>query len=233
VLDRLREIGYEAVEVAGLSQATAERFEEQLEVAGLVACAAHVPQERLTADLSAVASDCRRWGCEYVVIPSLPVEYHSEAGFHRFARESADIAKSLTPFGLELAYHNHAYEFERLNDRTGLEVLFDFAAPDALKAELDTYWIEYAGGRSADWIRRMAGRVPLVHLKDMSTVGGKVVQAEVGEGSLDWTNILNACREASTRWLVVEQDDCAGDPLDSLAISYRNLIQFLAASSSR
>ena len=232
VLNRLHEIGYEGVEVAGLAQTAAERFEQHLRASGLVACAAHVSLEKLVGDPSAVASDCRRWGCEYVVIPSLPAEYHSESGFHRFARESADIAKVLKPFGLELAYHNHADELERLNGRTGLDILFDFAASDALKAELDTYWIAYAGGSPAQWIHRLAGRVPLVHLKDMSSVGGKVVQAEVGEGSLDWAEILTACRDANAHWLVVEQDDCAGDPLDSLALSHLNLTRLLAATSS-
>ena len=231
-LDRLREIGYGAVEVAGLAHTTAERFEQHLRASGLVACAAHISLENLAGDAAAVASDCRRWGCEYVVIPSLPAEYHSEAGFHRFVREAADIAKVLKPFGLELAYHNHAYELERLNGRTGLDILFDFAASDALKAELDTYWIAYAGGSPAQWIHRLSGRVPLVHLKDMSSVGGKVVQAEVGKGSLDWAEILAACRDANAHWLVVEQDECAGDPLDSLAISHRNLTRLLASTSS-
>lgn len=228
VLSRLREIGYEAVEVASLDRAAAERFDEELRAARLTACAAHVGLERLTAELDTVAAECVLWGCSYVVVPSLPTSYHSLAGFEKFARECREMAAALRPFGLELAYHNHDFEFERWDGRTGLEILFDAAPHDALKSELDTYWIEYAGGSAASWIRRMAGRAPLVHLKDMSRAGGKAQPAELGNGSLDWRGILAACAEAGTTWLVVEQDECAGDPLDSLAISYRNLARLLA-----
>ena len=72
VLGRLREIGYRAVEVAGLGPATIGRFGEELRRADLIACASHFPLERLNADLEGVVAQCREWGCQYVVVPSLP-----------------------------------------------------------------------------------------------------------------------------------------------------------------
>jgi sugar phosphate isomerase/epimerase len=223
----LRAIGYSAVEVAGIGPDTTEHFEAQLRSADLTACAAHVGLDELAADLPGVADRCRRWGCGYLVIPSLPAKYHSPAGFERFAREAAGIAGSLRDFGLKLAYHNHAFELERWGGRSGLEILFDAALPEVLSAELDTYWLQYAGASPAAAIRLMAGRVPLVHLKDMTVVAGNPVQCAVGEGNLDWRGIIAACRDGRTGWLVVEQDDPAGDPLDSLEISHRNLTSLL------
>ena len=230
VLGRLREIGYGAVEVAGLDVG-AEPFDELLAETGLVACAAHEPLEGLQRDLDAVASRCARWGCQYLVVPSLPPEYHSEAGFKRFAAESQGIAAGLRAHKLALAYHNHAFELERFGSRTGLDLLFAATPPGTLHAELDTYWLQFAGANPAGWITSLTGRVPLVHLKDMGMVDGHQVQAEVGEGNLDWPAVLAACTDAQTEWLVVEQDQCAGDPLDSLAISYRNLTRLLGSSS--
>ena len=222
-LRRLREIGYTAVEIAGVAPALAASLDEDLKAAGLVACAAHVPLEDLGHDQRSDAALVRRWGCDYVVVPSLPVRYHSAAGFGRFGHEAETISTALRPFGLSLAYHNHAFELERFDDRTGLEILFASAAPNALQAELDTYWLQYAGADPVEWIQRLAGRLPLVHLKDMAMVEGRPVQTEIGNGELDWPAILNACRAAGTRWLVVEQDECQGDPLESLAISYHHL----------
>lgn len=230
VLGRLREIGYAEVEVAGLVAAE-ERFDELLKATGLGACAAHESLERLQRDLDGVASRCARWGCRYLVVPSLPADYHSEAGFKRFAAEGQEIAAALRPYGLALAYHNHAFELERFASRTGLDLLFAATPPGVLHAELDTYWLQYAGASPAAWIRNLAGRVPLVHLKDMTVVDGRQVQAEVGEGNLDWPAVLAACRDAGTESLVVEQDQCAGDPLDSLAISFRNLTRLLESSA--
>jgi sugar phosphate isomerase/epimerase len=223
VLRRLRDIGYAAVEVAGLGLDVSARFEELLASSGLRACAAHVGLETLMTNLPQAASWCRAWGCRYVVVPSLPAAYHSGSGVGRFAQEARTIASDLQGFGLELAYHNHAFELDSWDGRTGLEAIFDSISPAVLKAELDTYWLAYAGADPAGWIRRLGGRVPLVHLKDMRTREGRRAPAELGEGDLDWPGILSACTDAGTEWLVVEQDESMRDPLDSLAISYAYL----------
>lgn len=230
VLGRLRKIGYAAVEVAGVG-AGAEALDELLTATGLAACASHESLEGLQRDVDRVASRCARWGCRYVVVPSLPAEYHSEAGFNRFAAESQEIAAALRPHGLALAYHNHAFELERFDSQTGLDLLFAATPPGTLHAELDTYWLQFAGASPASRIRSLAGRVPLVHLKDMTVVDGHQVQAEVGEGNMDWPAVLAACKDAGTEWLVVEQDQCAGDPLDSLETSYRHLTRLLESNS--
>lgn len=228
ILGRLREIGYRAVEVAGLGPKAVGRFGEELRRAGLIACAAHVALDRLVDHLDSTAAECRDWGCEYVVVPSLPETYRSEQGYRRFADEAAELAKRLRVFGLQLAYHNHSHELERFGRQTGLQTLFDAASPDALKAELDTYWLQYGGANPAAWIRRFKHRAPLVHLKDMTVDRGRPVDAEIGEGNLDWHEILSACRDAGTRWLVVEQDATRGDPMESVAISFANLSKLTA-----
>jgi sugar phosphate isomerase/epimerase len=225
VLGRLREIGYRAVEIAGLGPNTTERFGQELARADLTACAAHAPLERLTSDLAAVAAECLEWGCKYVVVPGLPNEYRSGAGIRLFARLADELARDLQPFGLKLAYHNHSFELERWDGQSGLETLFGATPAQALQAELDTYWLQYGGADPAKWILRLKNRVPIVHLKDMAVVGGKTVMAEVGEGNLDWVRILDACRTAGTEWLVVEQDECQRDPMESLAISFNNLMR--------
>lgn len=223
VLGRLREIGYRAVEVAGLAPAGYDRIGAELAKADMVACAAHVSLERLVADLDGVGAQCVSWGCRYVVVPALPDGYRSQEGYRRFAAEAVELAERLRSFGLQLVYHNHSHELERYGGQTALEALLTATSPDTLQAELDTYWLQYGGVNPAAWIRRYKGRVPLVHLKDMAVVAGRTVDAEVGEGNLDWAGILDACRYAGTEWLVVEQDAPRHDPIESVAISYRNL----------
>jgi sugar phosphate isomerase/epimerase len=227
VLGRLREIGYEGVEVASLGPDAADHFGEELTRAGLTACAAHESLERLTADLPGVAARCRDWGCRYVVVPSVPQPYHSAAGFRRFGGKAVEIARQLSTHGLGLAYHNHNFELQRWEGTTGLEILFESVPADLLRAELDTYWLQASGASPATWLRKLKGRVPLVHLKDMTVVEGRAVQTEIGNGNLDWPEILNAAREAGVEWLIVEQDDSEHDSLESLAISYRNLADLL------
>ena len=222
-LKRVREMGYAGVELAGLGTIERSELARLLQETGLVACSAHVPWERLREETEAVIEDCQTWGCGHAVVPLMPAEYRDAAGYAQFAAETSEVAARLHEAGIRLGYHNHSFELEHFGKETGLEILYRSSDPVLLDAQIDTYWIQYGGGSPASWIRRLRGRVPLVHLKDMDVSEGQPVMAEVGEGNLDWKDVLAACREAEVRWLIVEQDECRRDPFDSLAISRRNL----------
>ncbi len=135
------------------------------------------------------------------------------------------MARRLAQAGLGFVYHNHSWELERSDGRRILDILYEESDPQVFLSEIDTYWIQHGGGDPAAWIRRLQGRAPVVHLKDMAVRDGKPTFAEVGEGNLNWPAILAACREAGVAWYIVEQDTCPGDPFDSLALSFRNLRQ--------
>jgi sugar phosphate isomerase/epimerase len=227
-LQRVREIGYEGVELAGLGPIEPTRLARLLSDAGLVVGSAHVPWERLRNEVDAVLEDCRTWSCDHVAVPILPPEYRNAAGYRRFGAEAVEVADTLRSAGVRLSYHNHSFEFECFGSKSGLELLFEASGP-ALGGQLDTYWIQHGGGSPAGWIRRLRGRVPTVHLKDMVIMEGEPTMAEIGEGNLDWGDVLLACKEAGTERLIVEQDVCRGDPFDSLAISRRNLAALGAA----
>ncbi len=222
-LRRVREMGYDGVELAGLGPIEPARLAALLRETGLTACSAHVSWERLRDETGAAIEDCRTWGCTHVAVPVLPAEYRSADGYVRFAGESSAVAVSLRAAGIRLAYHNHAYELERFGRESGLEIIYRASDPALLDGQIDTYWIQYGGGSPAGWIRRLRGRAPTVHVKDMDVSDGQPVMAEIGEGNLDWADVLAACREAGVQWLIVEQDVCRRDPFESLAISRRNL----------
>lgn len=222
-LQRVREIGYDGVELAGLGPMEPLELASQLRQAGLVACSAHIRWERLRDETDAATEDCRMWGCSFAVVPSLPAAYRDAAGYARFGAEANDVAARLHEAGIRLGYHNHSFELERFGQESGLQILYRSSDPALVNAQIDTYWIQYGGGNPASWIRRLHGRVPLVHLKDMDVSEGQPVMAEVGEGNLDWEDVLAACRVAEVQWLIVEQDECRRDPFESLAISRRNL----------
>ncbi|HXM55201.1 MAG TPA: sugar phosphate isomerase/epimerase [Candidatus Dormibacteraeota bacterium] len=222
-LRRVREMGYDGVELAGLGPIEPARLRALLDETSLVACSAHVRWERLRDETDAAIEDCRTWGCSHVAVPILPAEYRAADGYARFATEASAVGERLRTAGVALSYHNHAFELERFGDASGLEILYRSGDPDLLGAQLDTYWVQYGGGSPGGWIRRLRGRMPTIHIKDMDVHDGDPVMAEIGEGNLDWPDVLGACREAGVEWLIVEQDYCRRDPFESLAISRRNL----------
>jgi sugar phosphate isomerase/epimerase len=222
-LPRVAEIGYRAVQLSALGPIETGALKRLLDGAGLAVAATHVGYERLRDDLDAVVEEHRVLGCSYVAIGGLPQSYRTAEGYPRFAREASEVARRLKERGLTFGYHNHSFELEKLDGRTGLEILYTESDPNVFTAEIDTYWIQHGGGDPVAWIRRMAGRCPVIHVKDMTMRGSQQLMAEVGEGNLNWPAILEACRTSGVEWYIVEQDTCQRDPFDSLAISLRNL----------
>ena len=141
----------------------------------------------------------------------------------KFAKDASEVGKRLAEGGLVFSYHNHSFELEKFDGRTGLEILYEESDPEYFHSELDTYWIQHGGGDSAVWIRKLKGRAQIVHLKDMAMRGSTQLFAEVGEGNLNWPAILDACMDAGVEWYIIEQDTCQRNPFESLGISLRNL----------
>ncbi|WP_324716786.1 methyltransferase domain-containing protein [Carboxydochorda subterranea] len=221
ILRQVKAAGYDVVELSGLGPVDPQHLRDMLQAAGLAVCSTHNSWERLRAEPEAVLRELRLWGATYTAVASMPPSYRHEAGYHRFAAELNELAAQYAREGVRLAYHNHSFEFERFGARSGMQILLDQATHYAL--ELDTYWVQHGGADPAAWIRRAAGKLPAVHLKDMTILDGVQAMAEVGEGNLEWPAILSACQEAGVEWYVVEQDVCRRPPLESLAISRRNL----------
>lgn len=232
-LKKVRGIGYTAVQVSGIGPIPPADVKRMLDDAGLACCITHISYEQLWTNLPAVIEQHQLWNCKHVAIGSMPAAYRKEgaAGFRRFAAEASRVGETLSRVGLTFSYHNHSFEFVRFDGQTGLDLLYTEADPRYLKAELDTYWVQHGGGDPTAWVRKMTGRMPVIHLKDMVMVEGgrdtwsgvEQAMAEVGEGNLDWDAILAACEEAGVEWCAVEQDICRRDPFDSLRISYENL----------
>lgn len=222
-LHELSKIGYQAVQVSGIGPIEPRELKKILDDEGLFVSATHVGYERLVGDIESVIEEHKILEAPHVACPGLPSELHNGEGYKKAAGELSKVGKTLKENGLTLSYHNHHLEFEKYGDKIGLEILFDASDPEYLQAEIDTYWVQYGGGDPVAWCRRLKGRLPLLHLKDMGVKEGKQIMTEVGEGNLNWEAILRACQEAGTQWYLVEQDVCQRYPLESLRISLMNM----------
>lgn len=222
-MKKVKQLGYDAVQCSALGAIDAHELKRIVDGEGLTICATHTDYERMRDEPQAVIDEHNLWGCKHAAIGGLPQEYRSAEGYARFAKEASEVAKRLAEGGLTFSYHNHSFELERFNGRTGLEILYEDSDPKYFNSELDTYWIQHGGGDPAAWIRKLKGRAYIVHLKDMAMNDRTQLFAEVGEGNLNWHAILDACKEAGTEWYIVEQDTCQRDPFESLGISLRNL----------
>jgi sugar phosphate isomerase/epimerase len=224
-LKKVADIGYTAVQISGFGPVDPKQVAKLIADNGLTVAITHMGWDRFLNELDELIAVHKLWGCVHAAVGSLPGEYRSLDGLKRFLDELTPIAERLAQEGMDFSYHNHNHELARYGDGTWLEMLYEQAPPGMLKAEIDTYWIQAGGGDPAAWVRKCAGREPVLHLKDMAVTPEREQRmAEVGEGNMNWPAILQAAEESGVEWCMVEQDECYGrDPFESLAISYRNL----------
>ena len=229
VMRQVKQLGYDGVELAGLYGLKAEFIKEVLDKVGLVPISAHVPLTALMADTEKVAQEYEMMGCKYIGIPYLPEEYRPLTnGFETVLSEIERIGKVMGSHGITLLYHNHDFEFVKLEDGTyGLDEIYKRIPKHVLQAEPDTCWIEVAGENPAEYVKKYTDRCPIVHLKDYIKTGNpanlyKLIgidteekQADqgyfgfrpVGFGQQIWEPVLQAALDANADWVVVEQDE--------------------------
>ena len=215
-------MGYKNVQVSGTCDFAPAWLADQLQQTGLRCVLTHTPPARLQNDTAAVARAHTRFGCDCVGLGYYPFKEEEPAqSYEHFVQTYRRVAECLHKNGKYFMHHNHAYEFQKRGKKTVLECLARDFAPELLGFTLDTYWIQVGGGDPAEWIGRLSGRVPCIHLKDYA-YGAKM--AVIGEGNLNFDRIFQKAAEAGTKYMLVEQDDCYGEsPFACLRRSYEYL----------
>ncbi|MDP6379965.1 MAG: sugar phosphate isomerase/epimerase [Phycisphaerae bacterium] len=224
--EKVKAMGYKTVQISAMGPVDPKEVAKISEDTGIEVAATHFGWDRFLNDLDALIEEHKLWKCRHPAIGGLFAdEYKSADGIKRFLDELAPVAERLAAEGMDFSYHNHNHEFGRVGEKTMLKTLLEESDPKHLNFEIDTYWVQAGGGDPAEWLRKCAGRIPIIHFKDMiATLDGKQRFAEIGEGNLNWPAIIEAAEAGGTEYCFIEQDDCYDrDPFESLAISYRNL----------
>ena len=223
---RVHQMGYETVQTSALGPIDPAELRKIADDNELKIVATHISFDVIRDEPQRVIDEHNLWGCRHVAIGGMPADYRSEDGFHRFAAEGSEAARPLIAAGLSFSYHNHSFELERFGSQTGLDILADESDPATFSFEVDTYWIQHGGGNPVSWLQRLQDRMKIVHFKDLAMKGSEQLFAEVGEGNLEWPQIIAACQAANIEWYLIEQDRCQQDPFDALELSLKNLRGF-------
>jgi sugar phosphate isomerase/epimerase len=231
-IKHVREIGYHAVELAGTAGLPPAEAAKIVRDAGLQICSSHESTEMILNQPQQVVDRLGEFGITHAVY-SYPagVEMSDVAQVEKMIAGLDAAGAVLHRAGMTLCYHNHALEYFQRDGRTVLDDIFARTSPQHLQAELDIHWVQAGGGDPAEACRRLAGRLPLLHVKDYTvTAQGERQFAEVGHGNLNIPEILAAAKVAGCQWFIVEQDTTPGDPVDSLAQSFRYLAETVCES---
>ena len=222
-LEQVAAIGYTAVELAGSVPLSPHEYRAKLDALGLAVAGSHIALARMETELPAVIRECQILGCPTLVCPFLPPERRSEAAYRHVAASLNQIGAAVRAEGLSLCYHNHAFEFETTVDgSTAFDWLAGHTDPALVQLELDAFWAQKAGRDPAAILAAYAGRVPLVHLKDM-TADASQTFAPVGTGAVDFVPIFAAAEAGGAQWYIVEQDRAEGSAIAAARTSWQNL----------
>ena len=246
-LQKVKELGYDGVEFAGLFDNTPEQVKAMCAEIGLNPISAHVPLADMLADVDKVIADYKAIGCEYIVVPYV-TEERRPAGekFMQMIDEIRSVGQKAKEAGLVLLYHNHDFEFAKTpTGECGLDYLYSAVPADLLQTELDLCWVKYAGQEPAAYLLKYADRSPVVHLKDYYASGeqkedpyaliglnegekkeNKAFEFRpLGHGVQDVPALLEAAKKAGSKWLVVEQDQPSLEktPIECAAMSMEYL----------
>lgn len=203
------------------------------------------PGESLKDDFEKIVNDAKRLDSKLLRIGMLPFgAMTSIDAVIEFAKETNGYAERLQEHGISLYYHNHHIEFAKFDGKYMLDIINENSPSMGL--EIDVHWVQRGGLDPVRTLEKYAGNTAMVHLKDyrigmlpesalgyletgdfvnfMSEFKNVVQFAEVGEGNLDFPNIIPAAQAAGAQYLLVEQDELYGRTVwEVLETSHRNL----------
>ena len=210
-LAMLKETGYAAVEgYAGVFD-NLDEFARELGAAHLKMPSAHLSIDALEQDQAGTLAIVEKLNvetvyCPYLAEPDRPID---AAGYRALGERLQHAGQFLVNAGIGFGWHNHDFEFQPLPDgSTPMDHIFA-GGPD-LEWEADIAWIARGGADPFEWIEKEKRRITAVHLKDLAPEGQLVDEdgwADLGQGTLAWTELLVALADAPVRYWIVEHDN--------------------------
>ena len=213
-------VGIKELEFAGFYDNDPKDVKMLMDELGLTAPSSHVLLRFMSndADIEKQIEIAKIMGHKYVVVPYIFPEERSTdiSGYQRLAERLNKLGETFKANGIQLAYHNHDFEFENMNGQVPYDVLLDECDADLLAMELDLYWTVKAGLNPVDYFKRNPGRFKLWHVKDMDAQGEF---ADVGKGTINFDDIFAHGELSGIEHKFVERDQ-TNDMVETIKQGY-------------
>ena len=222
-LRKVAALGYKGVEFAGYGGLSAQEMKALLTELGVRAVSTHVRLDALEQDLAKEIAYCQEIGCAFLILPWLAPELRTVETFRQLAPRLNEFGRQCQAAGITFGYHNHDFEFVQHDGVTFMDILLAQTDPTLVKLECDVYWAAYAGVNPSTFLQQHTGRIPLVHIKDMTP---ERTFAEVGDGTLNIPSIIEVARNNGVQEFIVENDAPTLPSLESAKRSLENIRGF-------
>lgn len=230
-LRKVKDAGYDCVEFAGFGGYDAGFIKNEMQKIGLEPFSAHFGFEQLENDIENVVTFALELGLSWVVCPGFPITDANDCD--KISSILANAALKLNPYGINVAYHNHSRELEKIDG----EYIFDRIIRNNLGAkvfaEVDTFWVKYADVQPVEYIKSLGSLAGPFHFKDLPAgykqISNHELGVEVGDGIIDFPAIIDVLKENDVlkNGIIVEQEYFEGDMFESIKISLENIKKML------
>lgn len=228
-LSRLHDMGVEYVQISAIGDFSAEKQKEILDRYNMKVCVTHKPVEKILDETESQIADHRMIDCPSIGLGMPPEKYRGDSKkVRKLIGETDAIAPVLKENGMTFNYHNHAFEFFRLDDMacSMMDILLEETDPDYFRFIPDAAWIHYAGCDPVDVLRKMKGRVSVLHFKDY-IINEKRERhfVSLGKGVVNLKDCYRAACELGIPYIMYEQDDdwVGNDPFRAVGESWAYL----------
>lgn len=232
--------GYTQVELSPLSKTPAKELKKALDDAGLQNPSGHYILPELLANVQEKIDLAHQFGQKFMVVAvpwvADPSRFKADPQAGQIglflevvkgltlddwkwnAEQFNKVGEQLKKAGLQLAYHNHNFEWRPYGSTTGYDEFVRLTDARLVKLELDCGWATVAGQDPVAYLTKYPERYMLLHIKDyrkgftprtslMEKDAGAPVPTELGRGgAIDYGRIFAAAKKASIRAVFVEQE---------------------------
>ncbi len=230
VFKQIKAMGYDEIQSADYGKLSYEEYARAAKAAGLAIIGTHFNYTEIRDNTEATMKLHEElFGTKIMGVGGLTVDYRqSPESVQRFIDEANTIAKKISKQGFKFTYHNHHFEFVPFeNGKTMMDMLVEGLDPENISFCLDTHWVQRGGGCVTSWIEKLAGRIDVLHVKDMGVYKGpngsydiRPLIVPVGKGNLDWKDIFAAAEKSGVKYYCVEYDEPTDpNPLEALRLS--------------
>ena len=173
-----------------------------------------------------IVDDCASNGVDYLGIAiMMPEERQSLDDYMRFAELTNQHAEISKKAGVQLYYHNHSFEFEPTDGVIPFDEMLKVFDSDLVKIELDVFWATIAHNDPLLWIKKLGDQLLFLHMKDLKANTpldysvfdvDNAAFLEIGDGTIDFKKVLQACKEVGVQYAFLDQDHTAMDKMESV-----------------
>jgi sugar phosphate isomerase/epimerase len=222
VLQKVASFGYKELEtfayhdgqIFGLPFAEFGKFVKDL---GMQVTSGHYPLELIKSDKwEQAVTDAKAVGQTHMVMPFLQEKDRKSLDDYKSVcaalNKAAEVCKK---YKMDFGYHNHAFEFDKMDGQVPYDVMLKELDPKQVSMELDLFWIIKAGYDPLTYFAKYPGRFNQWHVKDMDKADS-TRNANVGNGSIDFKPIFAKAKLAGLQHYYIEHDNWPGAPIDSV-----------------